>query len=322
MSKTAEKERIYWIDWTKSLAIALVVWAHISLFLKKEIFLFHMPFFFLISGYLYHRKGMFEEAKSILFSLVVPYLIYNILYILPLPLGGEFKHDTIQNILLGNQERLCYVMQPMWFIVSLIMMRLSCMLSIKIEWIGIASLLLSVLLGGVDGLQNNDYFQWRTTLLCFPFFCVGYVLRKYEIINKISINKVVSIVICVLVLLGGVFVGMFNSEHWTNGLNVFHCRIGKSIVLFYLVAFAISISFMCLCQLLLNVQCIIIERLSKGTLFILAFHLPIFWRIPHFYMPDLMNQFLSLLVIMFVSYVGIMLSQKYCPALLGRRLKR
>lgn len=318
MSKTAEKERIYWIDWAKTLAIALVVWAHISIVLKKEIFLFHMPLFFFISGYLYHKKSIREDAKSILFSLVVPYLIYNLLYILPLPLGGEFKHDTIPNILLGNQEGLCYVMQPLWFIVSLIMIRLICMTRLSIEVIGLACLLLSFVLGGVDGLQEHDYFQWRTTVLCFPFFCFGCLWRRYFDFC-IPMKKVMLVIILLVVFVGVTFLGMYNSEQWLHGLNVFHCRIGKSMFLFYVVAFVMSLSFLWLCKLLLNLKSVIIERFSKGTLFVLTFHLPIFWKIPHFRMPDLMHQFLCLLVIMFISYIGIVLSEKYCPILIGKR---
>ena len=45
-------KRICWIDWAKTYAIILVVWAHISPILHDEIFLFHMPLFFMISGFL------------------------------------------------------------------------------------------------------------------------------------------------------------------------------------------------------------------------------------------------------------------------------
>ena len=320
MNKTTEKERIYWIDWVKSMAIAMVVWAHISLLLKKEIFLFHMPLFFLVSGYLYHKRGIWGEAKTILLSLVFPYLIYNLFYILPLPMGGEFKHDTIPNILLGNQEKLCYVMQPLWFIVSLIMMRLLCMSRLRIEVIGLVCLIVSFVLGGVEGLQECDYFQWRTTVLCFPFFCVGWIWRSYFNFC-IPFKKTVLIIILLVVFVGATIGGMYNSEHWQHGLNVFHCRIGKNILFFYVVAFTMSITFMCLCRLLLNVKCIIIERLSKGTLLILATHLIIFWKIPKLPIPDILQQLCSLVIVMLISYLLIVLSERYCPILIGKRKK-
>ena len=45
-----------WIDWSKSIGIYLVVLGHCSFFNKDIegfIYTFHMPLFFMISGYLY-----------------------------------------------------------------------------------------------------------------------------------------------------------------------------------------------------------------------------------------------------------------------------
>jgi len=85
------KTRIYWIDWIKAINITLLVWSHITPVGEKEIFLFHMPLFFMISGMLYKQKGSKEEFKSSVQTLLLPYIIYNILYLSPLPLGGGKK---------------------------------------------------------------------------------------------------------------------------------------------------------------------------------------------------------------------------------------
>ena len=45
--------RVVWIDWAKVVGIAFVVYAHLPVpVLKWDVFLFHMPFWFIISGYL------------------------------------------------------------------------------------------------------------------------------------------------------------------------------------------------------------------------------------------------------------------------------
>ena len=51
-------KRIEWIDIAKGIGIILVVIGHISQIevLNDIIYSFHMPLFFIISGYLYKRK--------------------------------------------------------------------------------------------------------------------------------------------------------------------------------------------------------------------------------------------------------------------------
>lgn len=58
------KERIHWIDWSKCILIYLVVVAHygqISPFVDNLICAFHMPAFFMISGYL-HKQTPVKQS--------------------------------------------------------------------------------------------------------------------------------------------------------------------------------------------------------------------------------------------------------------------
>jgi fucose 4-O-acetylase-like acetyltransferase len=50
-----KKERISWIDWAKTILIFLMVSAHCNIhpYPQQFIHAFHMPAFFLISGYLF-----------------------------------------------------------------------------------------------------------------------------------------------------------------------------------------------------------------------------------------------------------------------------
>lgn len=72
-------ERIAWVDWAKVIGISLVVYAHIpNAPLSSIVFLFHMPFFFMISGWLYKPRPLKQEWKRTWRCLIVPYLIYNV----------------------------------------------------------------------------------------------------------------------------------------------------------------------------------------------------------------------------------------------------
>ena len=82
------QQRDTFLDFCKGAAIFLVVLGHVllkSMDLRNGLFnficLYHMPFFFMISGLLYRQKGLMNELKGSVFSLVLPYLIYNFLYI-------------------------------------------------------------------------------------------------------------------------------------------------------------------------------------------------------------------------------------------------
>lgn len=71
MSSCAEKERVVWIDWAKALLIYFVVVGHAGCKDNVQIILyaFHMPAFFVISGYLYRPRQCLKTIKC----LVIPH---------------------------------------------------------------------------------------------------------------------------------------------------------------------------------------------------------------------------------------------------------
>ena len=309
-------KRICWIDWAKTYAIILVVWAHISPILHDEIFLFHMPLFFMISGFLYRKKDRREELMSILWSLVIPYLLYNIFYLLPLPHGGGYEQGYIINFLLGNQEKLGFLMRPLWFIVALAVMRLICVTHIDLWIVGIISLLLSIMLSCTSS-PENDYFQLRTMVLCMPFFVAGYYLKLLDALRYTAkINKIVLIICAALFFIAIIILAGDQS------INVFRNNVGNNILTFYIVTFSLSFISMTLCSILFNRRSKIVETLSQGTLLILATHLIIFWKIPKLPIPDILQQLCSLVIIMLISYLMIVISERYCPILIGKRKKK
>ena len=70
------------IDITKGIAIVLMIIGHCSLFdgtVRYLIFSFHMPLFFIFSGYFFRDKSIVEVVKTGFERLVKPYFIYAIL---------------------------------------------------------------------------------------------------------------------------------------------------------------------------------------------------------------------------------------------------
>lgn len=72
------KKRIQFIDLAKGFAILLVIIGHIETipYVKHLIYSFHMPLFFILSGYFFKNEESFRKAFKKLFStLIIPYLI-------------------------------------------------------------------------------------------------------------------------------------------------------------------------------------------------------------------------------------------------------
>lgn len=80
---SADKKRLDYIDIAKGIGIILVILGHrnVSQNIKQFIYAFHMPLFFMLSGYLFKYKnqgfGRFIKAKAK--SLLVPFLFFTFL---------------------------------------------------------------------------------------------------------------------------------------------------------------------------------------------------------------------------------------------------
>lgn len=75
---SSKPARLLSIDIAKGMGIILVVWAHAKGPFSSYIYQFHMPFFFLISGYLFNPNTSFRQfAKRKFTSLYVPFILWN-----------------------------------------------------------------------------------------------------------------------------------------------------------------------------------------------------------------------------------------------------
>ena len=70
-------KRIQYLDIAKAIGIILVIIGHISQneIITSVIYSFHMPLFFILSGYLYHKGNTKNKIKKIL----IPYFLFSII---------------------------------------------------------------------------------------------------------------------------------------------------------------------------------------------------------------------------------------------------
>ena len=135
-----QKNRIEWVDNTKAFACFLVVLGHLlaSLikitptylisgieYIKWFIYLFHMPLFMCISGYLYYKRSNkiknFKQYKEFeckkFINLIIPYLVfYSITMILNMSFSSSVNTPKGINEWLGIINN---PISPYWFIYAL-----------------------------------------------------------------------------------------------------------------------------------------------------------------------------------------------------------
>lgn len=177
--------RVSHFDNAKFLLIVLVVeghairpWIDVSPALKAcyvWVYLFHMPAFSLLAGYFSDSTPSWENLKKSLRRVLLPYGIFQILYLL-------YDH-----LLFHTPLRLASIFQPywlMWFLWSLFWWRLMLWGFARLKWPWLWALLVAVGAGYIKRI--GDFPALFRTLVFFPFFLGGYLLhsRSWRVIDS------------------------------------------------------------------------------------------------------------------------------------------
>lgn len=82
MSQSNSKQRIDYIDLFRAIGILAMIMGHVKFgsAFSKWIHFFHMPMFFIISGYFYHGQSFSVMVKKRVKTLLVPYLVFGVLH--------------------------------------------------------------------------------------------------------------------------------------------------------------------------------------------------------------------------------------------------
>lgn len=93
-----KKDRIAWVDILRGIAMLLIVYGHIIIHcdklsaLNKYIVSFHIPIFFMISGFLFSVKSSIKY-KDFIFKkfkrIMIPYFVFGFLFLIPFVLFGN-----------------------------------------------------------------------------------------------------------------------------------------------------------------------------------------------------------------------------------------
>lgn len=223
-----ETKRENWADFAKGIGIILVRFGHQKIFGKKLIYLiytFHMPLFFVISGYFYRGKnGVLKQIKHKAYTIMMPFFSYEILKWCLSVLGTfllKRKLDLKLNFLLGvffNAPDSKYS-NPIWFF--------SCLFCAEVMFIIISKivsayynekkvarniLIITLVISGMAYIiytYTGIKLPWNLdlALVMLPFLGVGYWIRENNILcmlkksyslQRLSIYGLLLIIVCVI----------------------------------------------------------------------------------------------------------------------------
>lgn len=275
--------RINWIDWAKCIAITMVVFGHIpqaeGSFLPYYICTFHIPLFFFISGYLTKvRLDPKEELKKCTKSLVIPYILYNIIFYpywairLYIDQGISFSViDYVIKPLMGlpflqiNSPISSSVNGAMWFLAVLLIMRLTVLLCNHSSKPLLYLKLIIVLYVGLFVFVNYQRMSLPLTieglLKCMPLYILGYFTKHYKWFEENSIQKDFRrSFILILISIGTSFI------HRSLDCFTFH------ITTFYVFNLSAIFGILYLCKTLNNINSPKLVNISIGTLMIMGLH--------------------------------------------------
>ena len=176
------KERNILIDVAKGLGILLVIWGHTTTPFFNEIYAFHMPFFFVVSGYFFSRKGSFKNQLSYNIKRIgYPYLLFSVLiYLYYLLFCFIFKLDYNP---LGIIKIIPYdgvVSEPLWFLVSLFTISVFYYFVSKIKN-GYIQLLLCLILFIFSKLHLiPNWFCISSSMSFLVYYFIGNKLREFH----------------------------------------------------------------------------------------------------------------------------------------------
>lgn len=259
------KERLTYIDMVKGFSMLCIIIGHLLPLNYNVVCLttpFHVPIYYVISGFLFHYKeeeiDIKTNLKKMVKSLLIPYFFFSIVIILIelVRIGPDYAIKLVKATVDFSG------IAALWFIPSLIVTRLVFVasLNMKNKWIriGIIVLPLIFILAGCKEPENRTLFVLYRSFLTTPFFAIGYYSEKW--MRKIEIPT--------LALMAFAGLGIFLS--YLNGPFYVFCAKSDCLWISTLLAIIISISIILLFKKMPEIK--FLSFCGKNSLILLATH--------------------------------------------------
>jgi acyltransferase len=349
-----DKKRILWVDMARGLAIALVVLAHspIPHKLDSYIYSFHVPLFFIISGFLLHdglNKKWKDFIKNKFVRLAIPYLFFSaitFIYWLVMrqtgldPNGAFVNPATPVNgtlMAIRNSDFMVHN-EALWFITSLF--------AGEVLFYGIYRLVkgdrmllgMMLFLTAIVGILYNAFIKtplpWSVDIvpIVVVFIGLGFFIKEYYakwLDLKASLRTKVLVLIGLFVV--NVLAWHFNPTS-AGSVDMFYSLFGN-FVLYFTAALAGSLMIMLFFESFL-MRSKLLTYLGQNSLIIYALHQKVIFyslgvlllhavgRVTPFAANSsfarLVNGLSYLLITLIALVPAVWLLNKYCAPFIGR----
>lgn len=234
------QKRIEYLDIARGIGLLLVTWAHSRAPFYNKIYLFHMPFFILLSGYL-HKPDTepLPFVKKRIFSLYVPFVFWNILTTVIRTLGGIYGVRSMLKLIpkiLLTLDKDGTLLGATWFLPALFLISVSYKLLERLfSRIPQSDILLTVLYLGaaVLGFSVTFPFKLSRTLVLSFFYAVGALLKKrnVDIRNLLTLPGFIISAACFVCLARVTSANMGNNRYSSPVLFILTSFLGSYVVL-------------------------------------------------------------------------------------------
>ncbi len=329
-------ERIAWIDWMKVLGISLIVYGHFFTVGYHYVYVFVVPLFFMLSGFLFKREANFVFFSKLWNNLVCPMLIICVLNFVcgcvRALAEGTFELWWVPrfflNVLIGEHGGFVGV-GICWFVYTLVLLKLIAQYArgwLVNVFIMLLCLVVACLHNKFDAFHTIPVLRGTSSILnvavAWPFFFIGMQFQRLRshLCAVVSPWMLVAIGLfgCILVWVSG----HFNSVVWMN-----LCGYGDHLMLFLLGGVAGTVFVWSLAKLLSlcsGSSCpSFVDTISRGTILILGFHLYLVEGVSNWVQQRTLMDGVFAVCIVLAFVPIIRLCERFFPLLLGQsRIKR
>lgn len=321
--------RLVWIDWMKTLAMFFIIAGHCWVPGNKFIYVFSVPCFFILSGFLSKReddKYLFWE--KLLWNLVVPMTLFfaiNILVQFAVQLvKGTFEFKFLYQApllaLVGmqGQNYAAGGLKAMWFVYTLILCKILLQYTpIKHQKMSLA-LLSCVFILVAWWLHSRGIVLYNSivnVLLAMPFFTIGYYMRPL----KEYLSMLPMMWMPLLVVFG--IVGVYLCGQFNDIVMLYRCSYGSNLLLCFVGALCGTVGIYAISMMLKRYIADYVSVIGGGTLVILGLHFVIIQVVNQFVAIPGIWRYAESLVILVAFIPVIKFVERHIPILYGKLRK-
>ena len=266
------KKRYYLLDNLKVILIFFVVFGHVIEYYINEnsilmtlyifIYIFLMPLFIFISGYL--SKNFYKMKRKAIRNLLIPYIIFNMIW--------------YTAVYIGTRRAMFSVLYPgwtLWYLLSLFFWRITLKYLIKFKHILLLSFIAGVLVGLIPSI--GSILSISRTIVFLPFFLLGYYATE-EHLEKIKSFKseyaITGILVFLLVAIYIVKNDLFNYKFLYNSYsyNALEVSLFEGTIFRIFLYFGAIIFSICVINLVPRKEQFF-SKIGKATMNIYVFHI-------------------------------------------------